>query len=85
MAPPGEHDIAEHQRIGVQCAENCGGVDGGDISNAGTYGLGLNVEMWLSGIARVSYFGDLLADVDLLADFDGPGGRAPVCRKCSSW
>jgi hypothetical protein len=50
--------------------ENCGGVDGGHISNAGTYGLGLNVEMWLSGIARVSYFGDLLADLDLLADFD---------------
>jgi hypothetical protein len=42
--PVGEHDIGEHQRVGVQCAENCGGVDGGDISNAGTYGLGLNVE-----------------------------------------
>jgi hypothetical protein len=44
MAPSGMHDIGEHQRVGVQCAENCGGVDGGDISNAGTYGLGLNVE-----------------------------------------
>jgi len=61
IAPPGEHDIAEHQRIGAQCAENCAGVSGGDISNASTCGLGLNVEVWLTRIARVSYFGDLLA------------------------
>jgi len=24
MAPSGMHDIGEHQRVGVQCAENCG-------------------------------------------------------------
>jgi hypothetical protein len=54
----------------VQRADNFRDIHGLDISNAGTYGLGLNVEVWLSGIAGVSYIGNLLAELDVISNLD---------------
>ena len=81
IPPSSEHDIAEHQWIGVQRADNFRDIHSLDISNAGTYGLGLNVEVWLSGIARVSYLGNLLAERDLITNLDLNAARAEMSHQ----
>jgi hypothetical protein len=43
-------------------------VHSGEIANAGPYALGLNVQVWLTGIARVSDFCNRLAELDLISD-----------------
>jgi hypothetical protein len=65
----------------VQRADNFRDIHGLDISNAGTYGLGLNVEVWLSGIAGVSYLGNLLAELDLIANLDLYAARAEMSHQ----
>jgi hypothetical protein len=69
-APSGEHDIGENRWIGVQPTDDGRDVHRGDIPNPSAYGLCLNVEMWLGGIAGVSDIGNLLADLDLITDLD---------------
>lgn len=54
----------------MQRADNFRDIQSLDISNAGTYCLGLNVEVWLSGITGVSYLGNLLAERDLHANLN---------------
>ena len=63
-----EHHIGEHDRVSVERANQCGDVHCGEITKAGPYALGLNVQVWLSGIARVSDFGNRLAELDLITD-----------------
>jgi hypothetical protein len=61
-------------------------IHGGDVPNARADGLGLDVEVRLSRIARVPDLGNRLAQLDVIADLDSDaaGLRCPICRKLPS-
>jgi hypothetical protein len=54
----------------VQSANQSGSVNGGDIPNTSTDGLGLDVQMRLGGIARVPHLGKRLAELHVITDLN---------------
>jgi hypothetical protein len=52
--PAGKHNIGEHQWVGVQRTKDSWGVHRGDIPNASTNGLSLDMEVRLGRVPRVS-------------------------------
>lgn len=76
----GQHDVSEDKWIGVQRMKNGGDVHGRNISNAGTEGLGLDVQMGLGRIAGVAHFRDWLAHGDVITNLDLNTPRAEMCH-----
>jgi len=60
--------------------KNGGDVHGRNISNAGTEGLGLEVQMGLGRIAGVAHFRDWLAHGDVITNLDLNTPRAEMCH-----
>jgi hypothetical protein len=76
----GEHDICEHQRSGMQRSNKRRGVNCGDVPDTSAHGLGLNIQVRFSGVARVSYVGNSLATPDLITNFDPDAAWAEMAE-----
>ena len=77
---PGEDNIREHQRVDVQRTNGGLDVHGGEVPNASAYRLGLNMQVRLSRVSRVSNSGNLLADLDLITNLHLDATRAEMCE-----
>ena len=59
----------------MQGTEDGWGVHRGNIADAGTDGLGLNVEVRLIRISGVPHYGDGLAQLDVITNLDADAAR----------
>jgi hypothetical protein len=62
----------------VQRTKDGRGVHGGNVPDAGTYALRLDMKVRLGGIARISHFRNRLACLDLITDLDLDGAWAEM-------
>ena len=81
VTPSGDHDVGEHQWASMQRTNSGRHVHGGDIPDACTDGLGLNMEVRLGRVSGVSDSGKRLANLDLITDLDLDTPWTEMCHQ----